>query len=224
MGRIIKVDHVAYACAKGMIEKWAWFHTEVEGGTLVARFDDVDPENPDSSMKLWCIDYEGEFGIALIEGIDRNEKSQVTLFSERHGDHSIQHVAYDTDDLEKFIERLKQYDCEVLGEAISRRDSFGLLKQVFCKGYSQLNPSETAFAEYVQRPRSTSDELEISFSQKAGKGFFRQIQEATAKGETVLFTNFSAMPTDWQVPELQAPTPGRYSADNTSTEESSISR
>jgi hypothetical protein len=28
-----KIDHVSYACAKGMIEKWAWFHIEVEDGT-----------------------------------------------------------------------------------------------------------------------------------------------------------------------------------------------
>ena len=101
-----KVDHITYACAHGQIEKWAWFHIEVEGGTLINRIDDVRPDDPGSSMKIWCIDY-GEFGVALIEGIDRAEKSQVTAFTDRHGDHSVQHVAYDTHDLEKFIEHLK---------------------------------------------------------------------------------------------------------------------
>ena len=42
-------------------------------------------------MKLWCIDY-GDFGVALIEGIDRAGQSQVTKFVERHGDHACQHV------------------------------------------------------------------------------------------------------------------------------------
>ena len=71
-GDLKKVDHITYACARGTIEKWAWFHIEVEGGALINRIDDVRPEDPDSSMKIWCIDY-GEFGIALIEGIDRRK-------------------------------------------------------------------------------------------------------------------------------------------------------
>ena len=68
MSHLKKVDHITYACGKGRIEQWAWFHIEIEGGTLINRIDDVRPEDPDSSMKIWCIDF-GEFGIALIEGI-----------------------------------------------------------------------------------------------------------------------------------------------------------
>ncbi|HEY9672581.1 MAG TPA: hypothetical protein V6D11_14135 [Waterburya sp.] len=199
MSWLVKVDHVTYACAKGMIEKWAWFHIEVEGGKLIKRIDDVDPNNPNSSMKLWCIDY-GDFGIALVEGIDRNEKSQVTLFAEMHGDHSVQHVAYDTTNLEQFIDRLEKYGFNVLGEPISKRDAYGMLKQVFCRGYSQLSPAENQFAEYVQRPRSIQEELEVTFSQKAGKGFYRQIEEAMAQGTKTRFTDFSEMPSGWQIP------------------------
>ena len=69
-----KIDHISYAVESGNIEKWAWFHVVVEGGTLIKRIDDVAP-NGKSSMKIWCIDY-GEFGIALIEGIDREEKAK----------------------------------------------------------------------------------------------------------------------------------------------------
>lgn len=204
MSHLVKVDHVTYACAKGMIEKWAWFHIEVEGGKLITRIDDVDPNNPRSSMKLWCIDY-GTFGIALVEGIDREEKSQVTLFAEKHGDHSVQHVAYDTTNLDSFTERLQQYGCQPLGEPIAKRDSYGLLKQLFCKGYSQLSPAENTFAEYVQRPRSLQEELEVTFSQKAGKGFYRQIEEAMAQGQPTIFTTFSKMPDDWQPPAVEDP-------------------
>ena len=77
--------------SKGSIERWAWFHIKVGGGTLINRIDGVRPDDPDSSMKLWCIDY-GDFGVALIEGIDRAGQSQVTKFVERHGDHACQHV------------------------------------------------------------------------------------------------------------------------------------
>ena len=51
-------------------------HIEVEGGTLIKRIDDARPGDPNSSMKIWCIDF-GEFGIALIEGIDRAENAQI---------------------------------------------------------------------------------------------------------------------------------------------------
>ena len=107
MSFIKKVDHITYACAAGTIERWAWFHIEVEGGTLINRIDDVRPGDPDSSMKIWCIDY-GDFGVALIEGIDRAKKSQVTKFVDRHGDHACQHVAYDTHDLEKFQSHMRE--------------------------------------------------------------------------------------------------------------------
>lgn len=202
MSWLVRVDHITYTCAKGMIEKWAWFHIEIEGGKLIKRIDDVDPHNPNSSMKLWCIDY-GNFGIALVEGIDRKEKSQVTLFAELHGDHSVQHVAYDTSNLDQFIERLENYGFNVLGEPIAKKDAFGMLKQVFCRGYSQLSPAENQFAEYVQRPRNIQEELEVTFSQKAGKGFYRQIEEAMAQGNKATFTDFSAMPCNWQTPTME---------------------
>ena len=73
MSYLKKVDHITYACERGSIERWAWFHIEVEGGTLIKRIDDVRPDDPDSSMKIWCVDY-GEFGVALIEGIDRAQE------------------------------------------------------------------------------------------------------------------------------------------------------
>ena len=92
MSHLKKIDHVSYAVEKGNIEKWAWFHIEVEGGKLIKRIDDARPGDPNSSMKIWCIDY-GNFGIALIEGVDRAKKSQVTCFVEKRGDHSCQHVA-----------------------------------------------------------------------------------------------------------------------------------
>ncbi len=37
MSYLKKVDHVAYAVEAGSIEKWAWFHIVVEGGTKNRR-------------------------------------------------------------------------------------------------------------------------------------------------------------------------------------------
>ena len=152
MSFLRKVDHITYACARGTIEKWAWFHMEVEGGRLIERIDDVRPHDPESSMKLWCIDY-GEFGIALVEGIDRRKKSQVTKFVERHGDHACQHVAFDCHDLQRFRRHLLEMGGHPRGEVLVRHDGFGVLKQMFAKGYAEGDAAEASFPEYVERPR-----------------------------------------------------------------------
>ncbi|MGI9596986.1 MAG: hypothetical protein ACR2QK_12550 [Acidimicrobiales bacterium] len=203
-----KVDHVTYACAAGTIERWAWFHIEVEGGTLINRIDDVRPDDPDSSMKIWCIDF-GEFGVALIEGIDRAKKSQVTKFVDVHGDHSCQHIAYDTDDLDAFTDRIKSMGGTPRGRTLVRNDGFGILKQMFARGYSEGDAATAAFPEYVQRPKvEASDdperEVAITFAEETGKGFYDQIEDAVEAGDEAPFFDFSYMPADWEVPE---PTP-----------------
>lgn len=201
MPHLKKVDHITYACAPGQIEKWAWFHIEVEGGVLINRIDDVRPGDPESSMKIWCIDY-GEFGIALIEGIDRAKKSQVSLFVDRHGDHSCQHVAYDTFDLNKFVTHLQSLGGTPRGEILVRNDGFGMLKQLFARGYEEGNAAEATFPEYCQRPQAgDAEDVAITFAEETGKGFYDQIEDAVADEDEAPFFTFDAMPEDWEVPE-----------------------
>jgi len=196
-----KIDHVTYACEADSIERWAWFHIEVEGGTLIKRIDDVRPDDKDSSMKIWCIDF-GDFGIALIEGIDRAKKSQVTNFVERHGDHSCQHVAYDTYNLDQFIKHMKSLGGHQRGSTIVQDDGFGILKQMFAKGYASGHAGEATFPEYCQRPQTAEevDEVQITFSKKAGTTFYNQVQNAIDEEDTSPFFDFQYMPDDWQVP------------------------
>lgn len=204
MSYLKKIDHVSYAVEKGNIEKWAWFHIEVEGGTLIKRIDDARPGDPNSSMKIWCIDY-GNFGIALIEGIDRAEKSQVTSFVEKHGDHSCQHVAYDCHNLEKFIGHMKSLGGHPRGNVLVQDDGFGILKQMFAKGYASGHAGEATFPEYCERPQ-TADEakaVEITFSNKAGGEFYKQVQNAIDEGDQQPFFDFSHMAEDWEVPAEQ---------------------
>lgn len=205
MPGVKRVDHVAYAVDKGMIEKWAWFHIEVEGGKLISRIDDAAPDNPDSSMKIWAIDY-GSFGVALVEGIDRNKKSQVTAFVEKHGDHSVQHVAYDTGDLDEFVEHLNKFDIGLRGDIFTRQDGFGTLKQLFAKGYAEDDPATASFPEYVARPKKNEDfsDTKITFSQKAGETFYNQIEAARDAGDHSSMIDFNKIPSDWKVPEVSA--------------------
>ena len=199
MSYLRKVDHITYACAPGRIEKWAWFHIEVEGGTLIERIDDVRPHDPDSSMKLWCIDY-GDFGIALVEGIDRAQKSQVTKFIERHGDHACQHIAFDCFGLEDFRRNLLRMGGRPRGEVLVGRDGFGVLKQMFAKGYAEGDAAEMNFAEYVERPRRGVEDVHITFSERAGQDFYEQIEQAIAIGDHEPLIDFARMPASWRAP------------------------
>ena len=195
-----KVDHITYACTAGSIERWAWFHIEVEGGTLINRIDDVRPGDSESSMKIWCIDY-GEFGVALIEGIDRDKTSQVSKFVAKHGDHSVQHVAFDTYDLDAFVARMKAMGGTPRGEVLVRNDGFGTLKQMFARGYEEGDAGEASFPEYCQRPSADdSDDVAITFAEETGKGFYDQVEDAIAAGDEAPFFDFSKMPSDWKVP------------------------
>ena len=204
MSYLKKIDHVSYAVEKGNIEKWAWFHIEVEGGTLIKRIDDARPGDPNSSMKIWCIDY-GDFGIALIEGIDRAVKSQVTSFVEKHGDHSCQHVAYDCHNLEKFISHMKLLGGHPRGNVLVQDDGFGILKQMFAKGYAPGHAGEATFPEYCERPETAdaAKEVEITFSKKAGGEFYKQVQNAIDDGDEQPFFDFSHMAENWEVPAEQ---------------------
>ncbi len=203
MSHLKRVDHVTYACAAGTIEKWAWFHIEVEGGRLINRIDDVRPDDPDDSMKIWCIDY-GEFGVALIEGIDRARTSQVTAFVEAHGDHSVQHVAYDTHDLDAFIAHMRSLGGNPRGEVLVRNDGFGMLKQMFARGYTEGAADQTPFPEYVERPNAEpAEDVHITFAQETGKGFYDQVASAVEAGDDAPFFDFSQMPVDWGVPEAK---------------------
>ena len=201
MSHLKRVDHITYACAAGTIEKWAWFHIEVEGGRLINRIDDVRPDDPDDSMKIWCIDY-GEFGVALIEGIDRTSTSQVSAFVNRHGDHSVQHVAFDTYDLAAFQDHMSQMGGQPRGETLVRHDGFGVLKQMFARGYTEGAADETPFPEYVERPDAdAAEDVNITFAAETGKGFYDQVADAVDDGDEAPFFDFANMPSDWVVPD-----------------------
>jgi hypothetical protein len=199
MSRLKKVDHITYACRSGSIERWAWFHIEVEGGTLINRVDDVRPDDVDSSMKIWCIDF-GDFGVALIEGIDRAKKSQVTKFVDAHGDHAVQHVAFDTDDLESFTKHIQSLGGTPRGRTLVRNDGFGVLKQMFARGYAEGDAAQVPFPEYVQRPNTGAGDVAITFAEETGRGFYDQIEDAEEAGDLAPFFDFSRMPDNWQVP------------------------
>jgi hypothetical protein len=197
---LTKVDHVTFVVRPDTIRKWAWFYIEVMGGKIILRKDDTNPRDK-SSMMLWCIDL-GEFGIALVAGIDREEKSHVTAYVEKHGDHAVQHVAFLVKDLETFRTQVTEFGVNLLGPILQRHDGFGYVRQVFARGYhDDTNPAEIGFPEFVERPLHKGAAFpEVSFSADAGTNLYTQAQHAMESDERKPLLDFSKMPADWEPP------------------------
>ena len=194
-----KVDHITYVVRPGTIRKWAWWYIEKLGGRLTLRIDDTNPHDK-SSMMLWCIDF-GEFGIALVAGIDRLEKSHVTAYAELHGDHAVQHVAFQVADLGSFRQTMtKEAGLKLLGPILQRDDGFGWVRQVFAKGYhNAANPAEVGFPEFVERPLKKGQAFpEVSFSAEAGTGLYQQAQDAMDNDQRESMLDFSHVPENWE--------------------------
>ena len=88
------------------------------------------------------------------------------------------------------------------GGVLVQDDGFGILKQMFAKGYATGHAGEATFPEYCERPTSDEEakEVEITFSDKAGGTFYKQVQDAIDDGDEEPFFDFKLMPSNWQVP------------------------
>lgn len=200
---LINVDLVTYVVTRQTIKKWAWWYLQVMGGKLILRVDDTNP-NDSSSMMLWCIDYDG-FGVALVAGIDRTEKSHVTAFAELHGDHCVQHVAYRVPSLIEFKAVMEsQVGLELQGPILQRHDAYGWVRQVFAKiHHAGKNPAEVPFTEFVERPQVRGAAFpDISFSADAGTNLYQQAQRAMKVDDRAVMIDFSKMPTGWDLPPV----------------------
>ncbi|MDP6994073.1 MAG: hypothetical protein QGF87_06930, partial [Woeseiaceae bacterium] len=120
--------------------------------------------------------------------------------------HSCQHVAYDTFNLDAFIAHMKALGGHPRGNVLVQNDGFGILKQMFAKGYASGHAGEATFPEYCQRPETAEEakDVEITFSDKAGGEFYKQVQNAIDEGDEQPFFDFSHMPADWEVPPESA--------------------
>ncbi len=204
-----KIDHITCVVRPDTIKQWAWFYIDVLGGALTLRTDDTNPDG-DSSMMVWTIDF-ADFGVALIAGIDRKEKSHVTAFVEKHGDHSFQHVAFQVQNLEGFCSQVSNFGVNVLGDTLARKDATGrYVKQVFGSPFhDRENSSLVGFYEFVERPLPAEGEAdkpsepEVSFSEKAGKLLYQQAQSEMNEDRRSRMTRFSKMPPAWEVPEVK---------------------
>lgn len=196
------VDHITYVVRPDTIRKWAWYYTEVLGGKFTNRIDDADPLGK-SSMMLWEIDF-GSFAIALVAGIDREEKSHVTVFAEKHGDRTVQHIAFRAawENLDGLKDHLEHFSARFQNQLLARQEGRGFVKQIFLWPVDDLvNPAESSFDELQRRPRSNSP---ITFDEDVAAKLYQFAQELMCRDERAPMIDWLLMPKDWEPPAIES--------------------
>lgn len=186
---ILGIDHIAILVKN--IERWKQFYVRLLGGEIFYETEDANPQGL-SSMKLCGIKInDGRFSLALVEGIDREEKSQVTRFIERHGDHAVQHVAIGVRNVKAFINDMRKEGVNFLGELLERKDAFGPVKQIFSKKFDlDLDSDEAPFFEFVERPQKGKTFASAdSFSDDFAMELYQSIEDAHREGDGETFIN-----------------------------------
>lgn len=184
--RVLGIDHIAVAVKN--VAYWKVFYLMM-GGEVFYETSDANPSGV-SSMKL-CGMKIGGLSLALIEGIDRTEISQVSAFTKKHGDHSFQHVAIAVDNIYGWVEWAKVHGIHFIGSVLNRKDAFGDVKQIFARKFDlDILPYESPFYEFVERPNqegrfASADSFSDDFAQK----LFQQIEETQRESENLIFVN-----------------------------------
>lgn len=177
-------DHITYAVRD--IEAWRRIYVDYFGFQEIHHTSDASPCGS-SSMELYGLEL-GASRIALVSPINRTSISHVEYFLRKHGDHSVQHVAYAIRSLEAFVQEMKGKGFHFLGDIKYRTDSFGPIKQIFAKRFDPLlTPAEGPFYEFVERPMRAEVDFADFFSSTVAEELYGDVEKDAANDDGIPF-------------------------------------
>ena len=180
------VDHITYAVWD--ITKWRAIYIDCFGFREIHYTHDACPGGA-SSMKLCGLEA-GNSRVALVSPISRASISHVAIFLHRHGDHSIQHIAYAVHNLEKFVEEMISNKFKFLGSIKRRNDSFGPIKQIFAKRFDPfMDPAEGMFFEFVERHTQSTNDMSEFFSSATAEELYMDVEREMCVDDGESFIN-----------------------------------
>ena len=181
-------DHVAVLVWD--LEQWTKRYERL-GAKVVYDNQDMSPSSP-SSAKLRGLRW-GNMLIALLEPINREEKSQVYHALCLHGDHFFQHIAIRVKNLQQFKQSAEALGANFTGEVLERADAFGPVRQIFGQIFDKnLAADEGNFWEFVER--SSDDEnspqskiAHKDFDDSAAKMLYQSVEKTVSSGRRIQF-------------------------------------
>jgi methylmalonyl-CoA/ethylmalonyl-CoA epimerase len=165
------IDHITL-CVENLDEAEFLF-TKVLGFEVIWSARDVGTEK--SSMDTVVVQC-GAVRIALMQGRDKANKSQITDFIERYGQ-GVQHVALEVDDIEAVSREWEAHGVKFSGSVKEGRDGFGPLKQRFTY---PLFPGSGLFIELTQREHG--EERSKTFVRGTVESLYKDIEREQASG------------------------------------------
>lgn len=165
------IDHITL-CVENL-EEAEFLFTKVLGFEVIWSARDVGSEK--SSMDTVVVQC-GAARIALMQGRDKANKSQITDFIERYGQ-GVQHVALEVDDIEAVCREWEAHGVKFSGAVKEGRDGFGPLKQRFTY---PLFPGSGLFIELTQREHG--EERAKTFVRSTVESLYKDIERDQASG------------------------------------------
>ncbi|GMV49740.1 MAG: hypothetical protein NBKEAIPA_01781 [Nitrospirae bacterium] len=183
MSETAGIDHITL-CVKNLPAAEHLF-TKVLGFHIIWSAQDVGSER--SSMDTIVVQ-RGEAKIALMQGRNKTQRSQICEFIDRYGE-GVQHIAIEVDDIDAVCREWEQQGVRFCGETKNGRDGFGPLRQRFTY---PLFPDCGLFLELTQRQHGHEESK--TFVRATVEALYRDIERAQGTGVQRTIIDYETLP------------------------------
>src|SRR5436853_4489762 len=177
------IDHITL-CVKNLAAA-EYLFTKILGFDVIWSARDVGSEF--SSMDTVVVQ-RGNAKIALMQGNDKDVKSQINEFIEKYGQ-GVQHVAIEVDDIEAVCREWEAHGVKFSGPLKEGRDGFGPLTQRFTYA---LFPGGGVFLELTQRQHG--QEQSKTFVRGTVEALYKDIERDQIQGVEQTIIDYDTLP------------------------------
>jgi methylmalonyl-CoA/ethylmalonyl-CoA epimerase len=183
MNQATGIDHITL-CVENL-EAAEYLFTKILGFEVIWSARDVGTDK--SSMDTVVVQ-RGTAKIALMQGRDKERKSQITEFIEKYAQ-GVQHFALEVDDIEAVCREWEAHGVKFSGPLKEGRDGFGPLKQRFTY---PLFPASGLFIELTQRAHGT--EKSKTFVRSTVESLYKDIERDQTSGIERTIVDYDSTP------------------------------
>jgi methylmalonyl-CoA/ethylmalonyl-CoA epimerase len=183
MKEAIGIDHITL-CVKNLAATEFLF-THILGFHVIWSAQDVGSDK--SSMDTVVVQ-RGDAKIALMQGRNKERKSQISEFIDKYGE-GVQHIALEVDDIEAVCREWETHGVRFSGDIKDGRDGFGPLKQRFTY---PLFPGCGVFLELTQRQHGREESK--TFVRATVESLYRDIERDQLKGVERTIIDYETLP------------------------------
>jgi methylmalonyl-CoA/ethylmalonyl-CoA epimerase len=188
------IDHITL-CVKNL-EAAEFLFTKILGFEVIWSAQDVGTEK--SSMDTVVVQ-RGDAKIALMQGRNKELKSQICEFIDKYGE-GVQHIAMEVDDIEAVCREWEAHGVRFSGAVKDGRDGFGPLRQRFTY---PLFPGCGVFFELTQRQHGREESR--TFVRSTVESLYKDIERDQVESVERTIIDYETLPLPYDDEEPQKP-------------------